>query len=292
VSPQVGSVRAAEWSPDGTRLAYEVESAGDGFYIMDANGTHQVPVPGWSLHRWWSWGLMTWSHDGTRLAIMAPHPDSGSNGPAGLYVYDVSTLDASFIAGSETFEPTKPIWSWDDTRLAFGGGAFARPPATGVMHVVSVDGSDPVDLKCGGYEGRAWQPHGDLLAYQVDAGLAVSPSDGSTTTTIVDGAALFRWSSDGSRLAYTRGTWDRTRELGTVSPDGSDARTILRLSEPAPIRDLTWSPDGRYVAIRVDENSYGRQSWRLVAADGSDQGTSLDALPIVDEMTARVWMEG
>jgi TolB protein len=111
--------RRAEWSPDGTRVAFDSnardEDSGIGdreIYVVDADGSGLraiTPHPAVESDP-------TWSPDGARVAFyssrLAPDP--------GIYAMDVEGGDARFIALAGLFA-TDPAWSPDGGRIAFAG---------------------------------------------------------------------------------------------------------------------------------------------------------------------------
>jgi Tol biopolymer transport system component/DNA-binding winged helix-turn-helix (wHTH) protein len=105
-------LRAAQsqWSPDGTKVAFEAEIYGKPTraYAVNADGgrLHEIlPQDG-------EQGVPAWSADGTEIAVAvnvdaAPAPDA----PRGIYVVNVSSGKAAKIPGSEGL--TSPMWSPD-----------------------------------------------------------------------------------------------------------------------------------------------------------------------------------
>ena len=102
----------------------------------------------------------------------------------------------------------------------------------------------------------AWSPKGKRLAFSSarygDLEIYVSTADGARVRQLTrnDVADLDpTWSRSGRRIAFIRRADEAQDELWVVGSDGSDGRRILRadaLSEPE------WSPDGRWIALKLD----------------------------------------
>jgi len=287
--PSFGAtVIGGAWSPDGTRLLYEVErgEAGDaGFWVRDANGTRRIGVPSWSMQRWWSFGGMAWSHDGTRIVIYAPAGDPGRESPGAVWIADLAaptsgrTIDATRVPGTSSRGLwSGPAWSSDDTMLTYGTG----DATSSQIHVISLDGASHFTT-----EGTdsSWQPGGDLIAYSTNEGVVVSPPDLSSSTIVGDGGGLFAWSPDGSKIAFVGG-----RDLWVVGSDGVEPTRLLHLDMLEVTDTLVWSPDGSWVAFR--QGTYDSPTWRLAAADGSDLDTPPRRLPTVSPLIVESWTEG
>ena len=72
-------------------------------------------------------------------------------------------------------------------------------------------------------------------------------------------------SPEGTRIAYFDGMFDHSHSLWVVKADGTERRVLLddELSDPGPVRALTWSPDGEWLAFTTDASLY------LVRPDGT-----------------------
>ena len=216
------------WSPDSTQLVYW---GGGGIWTINADGTNQ---------RFFSFGSLAWSPDGTRIAY---------------------TNNGIWVANSNGTNPQQltdtgnsPAWSPDSTRIAYrvttGTGLFS----TSRIWVVDADGTDPQQLTTSG-SSPAWSPDGTRIAYK-NNGIWVINSDGTDPQQLTTSGSSPAWSPDGTRIAY----WEFRRRKGiwVVNADGTDPQQLTTSgSSPA------WSPDGTRIAYSND------RIW-VMNADGTD----------------------
>jgi Tol biopolymer transport system component len=126
--PLPGFIRHLVWSPDGTRLAFDIEDYGDtertGIYVVDADGSDlRLAIPGGSTP--------SWSQDGARIAYQ---PIAGS--PTGTL--EIANLDGTHVeqfgyGGSGPWNPLPLSKSRDRGPTAAAGG-----PASFVYTVVAL----------------------------------------------------------------------------------------------------------------------------------------------------------
>ena len=206
------------WSPDGTKLAFDVRSRGDTeIYvatIYGSNGSNLsklTTTPGWNF-------LPAWSPDGSRIAYVHT---SGPN-------HDIWLINAD---GSNpvrlTHDPDfdlNPTWSPDGTKLAFESNRTASPE----VYVMDADGSHVSRLtNTPGFDGSpAWSPDGRQIAFVSDRdgpGIYVMKSDGSNVEKVFASAQVGslepEWSPDGARLAYS----------SSPGPDAGAAISVIDL---------------------------------------------------------------
>ena len=88
-----------------------------------------------------------------------------------------------------------------------------------------------------------------------------------------------RFRPDGKRLAFVR----KGGELWTVDPDGAGPRRVLAGWNAPRYR---WSPDGRWLAYSVQDDTFNSDVW-LARADGSTPPYNLSRHP--DNDTTPVW---
>jgi len=238
-------IMGASWTPDGTKLAFSVESccaggtSGDpyhGIRVLDVRtGKDRLIAPGEDF------GVLDWSPDGTRIAFAYNEGSvpfimnaDGSN---------VKRLPVNGVAGIESI-----AWSPDGTSIAFSSDRG--------MYVERLDGSSPKALGSG--RDPDWAPDGTRIAYASPDRCQIwtmSP-DGTHRTEVAqmtprpahpDTCSLAHpgswqpgppgptWSPDGRMIAFIsiRGG------LFTVKPDGSQMRRVT----PADLYEgITWRP--------------------------------------------------
>lgn len=134
---------------------------------------------------------------------------------------------------------------------------------------------------------------GRILARQWvdgDSSLWFMDADGSNRELFRDNALEFKWSPDGSRIAYM--TIDGPTKLRITALDGSSNEVVMRGQElDGPyspcICQFEWSPDGRRLAVTVSPRGENKEIWSIrtdgtglmkLAAGGRQGGSSWSPL--------------
>ncbi len=194
-----------QWSPDGTRIAFErwpVHDRDPGtadIYQVSVGGGEAAPLvtsPGYDTG-------VAWSPDGSRLAFT-----SDQGGDEEIYVVNADGSDERQLTDLPEASATRPAWSPDGEWLSF----VAHDGGQWDVWVVNADGSGllrltPTDRDDGS---AVWAPDRSLLAFTA-----------SEVTSGVDNT----------------GTYD----VYTIRPDGTDERRITSGSF-AMGWDLSWQP--------------------------------------------------
>ncbi len=246
------------YSPDGTRVAFVRDVAGDlSFVVARSDGSEVRKISTVSLGGgpWW-WG---WTPDSRSLAAVFNAP-----GEERLLIFDTTTSSApreiktGLVVDALAFRPP------DGKEILFRGDDGSKVG----LYVMSADGSDlhPIvgprklvddDNSQGDYRNPTWSPDGSQVVYQersvVDGVLRlyVANADGSGAHVVgyTQGDAwndLAVWSPDGSRIVFERGPKSGAGDIAVVRlADG--AVTTLQASPPDGGTSLLWSPDGTQI---------------------------------------------
>ena len=283
-------VFSAAWSPDGQRIAFEV-NAGEpgeadqtqGVYVAAADGSGAVRIVD-------SGSQPAPSPNGSLIAYTAPGPSG-----VALMVVGWDGAGAREVVSLPTC-PLMPAWSPDGSKIAF---LTYDDSYNLILWTVNVDGSGLTELAPGAqtypYQ-PSWSPDGTKIAF-VGPGsgrsdLWIINADGSGATQLTDlpgETEAPAFSPDGSMIAFAEQRYEGERSNGlfVVRPDGSNLTTLTQWTadeDPGPTNmgisgGASWSPDGTRLAISSIEGV------ALVRSDGS--GTeilSLGEYPLIHDV--------
>jgi Tol biopolymer transport system component len=203
---------------------------------------------------------LTWSPDGTRLAIESCCIDFRSS---------ITIINAD---GSGRIELTQnggaAAWSPDGTRLVFVTNEADQRAS---ISSVNADGSGLRQLTSDG-NAPAWSPNGTRLAFATYRGrqalsISVINADGSGLSQLTNGiAGAPIWSPDGLRIAFVSSSAGYAG-IYVINADGSN---LIHLTDnPHVNANLAWSPDSTRLMFETMLWSGGRPSIYVASTDGS-----------------------
>ena len=243
-----GSIRHPDFSPDGSRLAFDqlTNEESTEVYIAKADGSNAKRISPCSppcADRW----EPAWSPDGSRLAISTGAGRVTETGPArfGIGVIDVNSEEVTQVVDHEKAvgQDRFARWSPDGKRLVF---YRAQLKSDGTIQtaifVVDVDGSNlrrltPWDMLAGDPD---WSPNGDLIVF--------------STHPLREFESLER------------------SELYTMRPDGSDIKALTSNGEDGPrATEPRWTPDGKAILyVRETHAGTHRSIWVIDRTGNTD----------------------
>jgi TolB protein len=255
-----------DWSPDGTRIAFERWLGNDVGEIWTANadGTDARKLLGCGGPPCLQVNSPAWSPDGTRMAVVRvdlPDPNDIKGIRLFIEVLDLSTGERRVIArtpapGTDFLEYGGPRWSPDGKRIVFEVARKRIPAADPILAswiaVVNTDGTE-VDTRhdltdpsiFAGYPD--WSPTGDLIVFNTyDQGYFEDSTEAANLYTIrPSGNALTQLTHFGKRdTRATQPTW---------TPDGK--RVVFC--------NITYDPNGQF-------GGWGLRHIAFVGADGAN----------------------
>lgn len=226
------------WSPDGRRIAFG--RSGGGTFVVPADG----PGPATLIDP--AGQFADWTPAGELIVLTAP-----GSGLASILAYDLAGGRRVLATDASTF--IQPAPSPDGRLVAYQGEG---------LRVAAVDGSGsrPLTGPCCADLWVAsplrWSADGRQLAYTNRGNVEVIGADGTGARVAAKGAVAPAWAPDGRQLGVidqgTVGAGGKYRWMVQVVPvGGGERRTIF---DPGPgFQAITpqWSPDGRWLAVRV-----------------------------------------
>mgnify|MGYP001827886761 CR=1 FL=1 len=267
-----GEEHGALWSPDGSRVVFWSQQAGNrDIYVVHVGDVLSGASEGTPTRLTEHPGLDTdphWSPDGSRIAF-----SSDRDGNEEIYIMELEAGESGAGSGALTRltnNPARdiaPAWSPDGSLIAFESDRAGNLD----LYVTSPDGSSPArPLTRDSAPDRmaAWSPDGKYVAYQsgrewhediyvVDVGVALeNPDVGAEMQLTSDGGGcrLPAWSPDGAWLAYAA-------EIGTI-PELRIVDFEDRVEDPASAGEQVlargllfvhsppaWSPNGTHLAV-------------------------------------------
>jgi Tol biopolymer transport system component len=163
------------WSPDGTKIAFWSDrSAGEGLYVMNADGSQQTRILSTSsIQR--QIESPHWSSDGTRITFVGYN--LGANNEADIFVVNADGTNPVNITNTSTIHEVAPAWSRNDNKIAYVRVTSANDSD---IYTMNADGGNKTQLTKLSVTGLgvvlglgqlklAWSPDGTRLAF-MDAG--------------------------------------------------------------------------------------------------------------------------
>jgi Tol biopolymer transport system component len=220
LSPRV--FRMPRLSPDGSRIAVQVEGANEQIWIHDlARGALT------QLTREWDNEVPVWSHDGRYVAFASPRGGEQN-------IYRVA-VDGSGAVERLTFSPHTqvPLSSSPDGKwLAF----VEWTPRQGDIWMLPLDGDrtpQPFLVSPAYEEDAVFSPDGRLVAYtsnesgRFEVYVTSFPGPGAKLRVSIDGGTQPRWGANGRELYFRSGETLMGAELSTANPQRASRPRVV-----------------------------------------------------------------
>jgi Tol biopolymer transport system component len=239
----------ASWSPDGSRVAFRVGTAGTGdvlqIAVMNADGSGRTVLTSGDRHN----SQPAWSPDGREIVFRHSVPGIDLSGDIWIMGADGSSPRPLIArAGDERYPSLSP----DGRRLAF----TTRSAGEDVEIAVADLDSGAVTALTDNAEfdsSPSWSPDGRRIAFERgpagdDPGNDVwsMAADGADQRRLTTTAGLDEgpsWSPSGSRIAFTSAR-SGTSDIWTMAADGTDQQPLAALAGTQESPDWQTLPVG------------------------------------------------
>ena len=234
-----------QWSPDGTRILFEMVSVfGSGgvvnttvtdLYVVNADGSGLVRLTNDSD----SDSEPAWSPDGTKIVFSEiDNVNTGSGSPSSIIKMNADGTGRQRLASGSS-----PEWSPDGRWIAYSADE-------GSIWIMKPDGSAARQVSSGGgYDAdSSWSPDGKRIAFVRYTGTSSRPlyvvqafgGDVQGSRPLVDYAQSPDWTPDGNSISYSSEYGD----LYVINPDGTGNRLLIEGPGKYGLRDAAWRPTG------------------------------------------------
>jgi len=274
-----GHHRWPQWSPDGTRVAFQSAGA---VYVVPALGGVPRRITGLSPAERERRMISSpaWSPDGKQIAYVQGNA---------IYIQSLNGSEPKKIV--EAFEPYNLCWSPEGKHIAYVSGnpsfIFGKPIigniAPSSVWIVSTTQGDPVQVTDKRYlnVSPVWTPDGRNLlfvssqggsrdVYQLPLNASAEPSGSPIRLTTGLNAHTISLSADGKKLAYS--VFSYSANIWSIR---IPKREVLSISEAQPVTEgnqtiegIGISPDSQWLAF--DSNRSGNQDIYKMSITGGE----------------------
>jgi len=233
---------APDWSPDGTKLAFDAGIVG-GYHYDDTREIWMMNADGSNLTRLTDNNVVdgdpSWSPDGSKIAFF-----SRRSGTDEIYVMNADGSNQTRLSYSGTYN-LGPRWSPDGSKISY----YFWVDNHWEIGVMSSDGSNRTRLTYGSANNSqppSWSPDGTKLLFSSTRyghqEIHVMNADGSNQTRLTSSGAedwIPSWSPDGSQIVFDSSDGSQF-DIYMMNADGSERRGLTH--DDADDRFPRWQP--------------------------------------------------
>ncbi|HEY4101262.1 MAG TPA: DPP IV N-terminal domain-containing protein [Gemmatimonadales bacterium] len=251
------------WSPDGTRIAYDVfEGSKQTIWVADSAGQHprQLTTDGFEV---FAQTDQVWSPDSKEIVY-----ESRRTGTSDIWVVSADS-GAPRQLTRDIRNDTRPYWSPDGRWIAFESDRGRQTdlwvvPTAGGPEIRVTDDADQETID-------QWFPGSRKLVYttgQGESGIwAMSLADSTEHRLTPDSirATLMQLSPDGKEVAFRIDHGGNVSDIAVMPIGGGPLRTLV---EGGSNSEMAWSPDGSHLAF-ISDRSGTPDLWVVDLAGGT-----------------------
>jgi len=212
----------------------------------------------------------SWSPDGTRILVTAEafgwsvlaDPETNTHGWATLSEQQLGVWSVDGV-------PIRPIEIPSQTKLSLSGADWSRAHGKLVCSATPADGSSSL-----------------VGILNADGSGAYTIYQSPTTATTFSQVGQCRWSPDGRRIAFilyiaARDGSTAWADINVINADGTGNRRLVAGNAGTLVGNLSWSPDGLFLAYDVQE-----------LKEGAIQKSDLFVVPAAGGASLRLTFDG